>query len=74
MEKNAIVRYKSLFDDITQYIEGEDGKVKVWFARDLMPILQSTKSSRWTNDVLGRKYSVFPPKTRVPLRNFSKRC
>ena len=40
MDKNSIIRYKTSFDDIAQYIEGDNGEqVEVWFARDLMPVL-----------------------------------
>jgi DNA-damage-inducible protein D len=48
MDKQSIIQYKTLFDVITQYIEGEDGKekVEVWFARDLMSVLGYV---RWEN-------------------------
>lgn len=47
MDKNTIIRYKTSFDDIAQYIEGDNGEqVEVWFARDLMPVLGY---ARWEN-------------------------
>ena len=47
MDKNNIIRYKTSFDDIAQYIEGDNGEqVEVWFARDLMPVLGY---ARWEN-------------------------
>ena len=47
MDKNSIIRYKTSFDDIAQYIEGDNGEqVEVWFARDLMPVLGYV---RWEN-------------------------
>ena len=47
MDKNSISRYKTSFDDIAQYIEGDNGEqVEVWFARDLMPVLGY---ARWEN-------------------------
>ena len=47
MDKNSIIRYKTSFDDIAQYIEGDNGEqVEVWFARDLMPVLGY---ARWEN-------------------------
>ena len=38
MDKQSIIQYKSSFDAIASYIEGEGGqeKVEVWFARDLI--------------------------------------
>lgn len=54
MDKNSIIRYKTSFDDIAQYIEGDNGEqVEVWFARDLMPVLGY---ARWENfqSVIGR--------------------
>ena len=47
MDKNSIIRYKTSFDDIAQYIEGDNGEqVEVWFARDLMLVLGY---ARWEN-------------------------
>lgn len=48
MDKQSIIQYKTSFDAIASYIEGEDGneKVEVWFARDLMPQLGYSK---WEN-------------------------
>lgn len=48
MDKQSIIQYKSSFDAIASYIEGEGGKeqVEVWFARDLMAQLGY---SRWEN-------------------------
>ena len=48
MDKQSIIQYKSSFDAIASYIEGEGGKeqVEVWFARDLMTQLGY---SRWEN-------------------------
>lgn len=48
MDKQSIIQYKTSFDAIASYIEGEDGKVKVevWFARDLMSQLGYSK---WEN-------------------------
>ena len=47
MDKNSIIRYKTSFDDIAQYIEGDNGEqVEVCFARDLMPVLGY---ARWEN-------------------------
>ena len=47
MDKNSIIRYKSAFDGITQYIEGDKGEqIEVWFARELMPVLGY---ARWEN-------------------------
>lgn len=47
MDKNSIIKYKSSFDSVMQYIEGDNQEqVEVWFARDLMPILGY---ARWEN-------------------------
>ena len=48
MDKQSIIQYKTSFDAIVSYIEGEDGKekVEVWFARDLMSQLGYSK---WEN-------------------------
>ena len=48
MDKQGIIQYKTSFDAIASYIEGEDGKekVEVWFARDLMSQLGYSK---WEN-------------------------
>lgn len=47
MDKNSIIRYKTSFDHIAQYIGGDnDEQVEVWFARDLMPVLGY---ARWEN-------------------------
>lgn len=48
MDKQSIIQYKTSFDAIASYIEGEDGKekVEVWFARDLMSQLGYSK---WGN-------------------------
>ena len=48
MDKNSVLQYKNLFDDITHYIESEDAKekIEVWFARELQTILGYT---RWEN-------------------------
>lgn len=48
MDKQSIIRYKTSFDAMASYIEGEDGKekVEVWFARDLMSQLGYSK---WEN-------------------------
>ena len=48
MDKQSIIQYKTSFDAIASYIEGEDGKekVEVWFARDLMSQLGYSK---WEN-------------------------
>lgn len=48
MDKQSIIQYKTSFDAIASYIEGEDGKekVEVWFARDLQPLLGY---ARWEN-------------------------
>lgn len=48
MDKQSIIQYKTSFDAIASYIEGEDGKekVEVWFARDLMSQLGYAK---WEN-------------------------
>ena len=48
MDIQSIQQYKSSFDEIASYIEGEGGKeqVEIWFARDLMTKLGY---SRWEN-------------------------
>lgn len=48
MDIQSIQQYKSSFDAIASYIEGEGGKeqVEIWFARDLMSQLGY---SRWEN-------------------------
>lgn len=48
MDQQSIIQYKTSFDAIASYIEGEDGKekVEVWFARDLMSQLGYSK---WEN-------------------------
>lgn len=48
MDKQSIIQYKTSFDAIASYIEGEDGKekVEVWSARDLMSQLGYSK---WEN-------------------------
>ncbi len=51
MDLQRINKHKQSFDDITQYIEGEDkeSKVEVWFARDLQSALGY---ARWENFVV----------------------
>ena len=54
MDKNSIIRYKTSFDDIAQYIEGDNAaQVDGWFARHLMP---APGYARWENflSVIGR--------------------
>ena len=48
MDIQSIRQYKSSFDAIASYIEGEGGKeqVEIWFARDLMTQLGYAK---WEN-------------------------
>lgn len=45
MDIQSIQQYKSSFDAIASYIEGEDGKeqIEIWFARDLMAQLGYAK-------------------------------
>lgn len=48
MDKESIIQYKTSFDAIASYIEGNSGKekVEIWFARDLQPLLGY---ARWEN-------------------------
>jgi DNA-damage-inducible protein D len=48
MDKQSIIQYKSSFDAIASYIEGNSGKdkVEIWFARDLQQLLGY---ARWEN-------------------------
>ena len=47
MDRNSIIEYKSSFDSITTFIEGENNEqVEIWFARDLQTVLGYT---RWEN-------------------------
>ena len=48
MDKNMILQYKSVFDNIARYIESDDAKeqIEVWFARELQSILGY---ARWEN-------------------------
>ena len=47
MDRNSIIEYKSSFDSIATFIEGENKEqVEIWFARDLQAVLGY---SRWEN-------------------------
>ena len=47
MDRNSIIEYKSSFDSIAPFIEGENNEqVEIWFARDLQTVLGYT---RWEN-------------------------
>lgn len=48
MDKQSIIQYKTSFDAIASYSEGNSGKekVEIWFARDLQPLLGY---ARWEN-------------------------
>jgi len=48
MDLQRIYQHKQTFDEITHYIEGDDGKekIEIWFARELQPILGY---ARWEN-------------------------
>lgn len=47
MDRNSIIEYKSSFDSIATFIEGENNEqVEIWFARDLQTVLGY---SRWEN-------------------------
>lgn len=47
MDRNSIIEYKSSFDSIATFIEGENNEqVEIWFARDLQTVLGYT---RWEN-------------------------
>jgi len=48
MDLQIIYQHKQTFDDITHFIEGDNGteKVDVWFARELQPVLGY---ARWEN-------------------------
>ena len=47
MDRNTIIEYKSSFDSIATFIEGEyKEQVEIWFARDLQAVLGY---SRWEN-------------------------
>lgn len=40
MEKNKIIQYKSLFDEVVHSIEDErNDKIEVWYARELQSVL-----------------------------------
>lgn len=49
MDIQSIQQYKSSFDAIASYIEGEDGKeqIEIWFARDLMAQLGYAKQENF---------------------------
>lgn len=57
MDKNIILQYKSLFDNIVRYIESDDAKeeVEVWFARELQTILGY---ARWENFLIAIQRAV----------------
>ncbi|WP_172919857.1 DNA damage-inducible protein D [Capnocytophaga canis] len=47
MEKNKIIQYKSLFDEVVHFIENEaKEKIEVWYARELQSVLGY---ARWEN-------------------------
>ena len=47
MDRNSIIEYKSSFDSIATFIEGENNEqVEIWFARNLQTVLGY---SRWEN-------------------------
>ena len=47
MDRNSIIEYKSSFDSIATFIEGDNKEqVEIWFARDLQTVLGYT---RWEN-------------------------
>ena len=47
MDRNSIIEYKSSFDSIAPFIEGENNEqVEIWLARDLQTVLGYT---RWEN-------------------------
>ncbi|MGM9742247.1 MAG: DNA damage-inducible protein D [Candidatus Cryptobacteroides sp.] len=47
MDRNSIIEYKTSFDSIATFIEGENKEqVEIWFARDLQTVLGYT---RWEN-------------------------
>ncbi|CEN44260.1 conserved hypothetical protein [Capnocytophaga canis] len=47
MEKNKIIQYKSLFDEVVHSIEDErNDKIEVWYARELQSVLGY---ARWEN-------------------------
>lgn len=48
MDRRSIEQHKSVFDSITQHVDGDDGRerVEVWFARDLQNVLGY---ARWEN-------------------------
>ncbi|GIM61251.1 DNA damage-inducible protein D [Capnocytophaga canis] len=47
MEKNRIIQYKSLFDEVVHFIENEaKEKIEVWYARELQSVLGY---ARWEN-------------------------
>ena len=56
MDRNSIIEYKSSFDSIATFIEGENKEqVEIWFARDLQAVLGY---SRWENFQTAIKRSV----------------
>ena len=57
MDLQRINQHKSLFDDIQQYVCGEDGQeqIEVWFARDLQELLGY---ARWENFAVAIRRAV----------------
>ncbi|MBD5189061.1 MAG: DNA damage-inducible protein D [Bacteroidales bacterium] len=57
MDLQRINQHKSLFDDIQQYVYGEDGQeqIEVWFARDLQELLGY---ARWENFAVAIRRAV----------------
>lgn len=51
MDLQRINKHKQSFDEITRFIESEDGKskVEVWFARELQQVLGY---ARWENFIV----------------------
>lgn len=57
MDLQRINQHKSLFDDIQQYVRGEDEQeqIEVWFARDLQELLGY---ARWENFTVAIRRAV----------------
>jgi len=62
MDKQSIIKYKSSFDNISHFINNENGseQVEVWFARELQTILGY---ARWENFILAIQRAVDSCKT-----------
>ena len=62
MDKQQIIKYQSIFDEIGHFINNDDGseQIEVWFARELQTLLGYT---RWENFIVAIQRAVASCKT-----------